>query len=224
MRSRRMPLIPRAKPLIIAPDAAQSCIIFLHGLTTSGQHFRSLAEYLQQKLPHTTFILPHAPIRPVTWAGGNTSGWYDLRGDNFLHNEDKDGLQEAAAYVHRLIAEVQQQGIASQNIVLGGFSQGGAVSLLAGLTTAQPLGGLFSLSGYLPLAESRKDYETAANLHTPIFMAQGQYDELITETQIQPAVNALAERQNFSYRSYPIGHEISQMEIDDLATWLQKLL
>ena len=40
--------------------------------------------------------------------------------------------------------------IAPENIVLGGFSQGAALSLYTGLQFPQKLGGIAALSGYLP--------------------------------------------------------------------------
>ena len=41
-------------------------------------------------------------------------------------------------------------GIDSRNIVLIGFSQGAALSLMVGLTTLHELGGVVSLSGWIP--------------------------------------------------------------------------
>ncbi|AHG85270.1 Phospholipase/Carboxylesterase [Bibersteinia trehalosi USDA-ARS-USMARC-190] len=185
-----MPLIPRAEPLIIRPEKADSAVIFLHGLTTSGLHFESVARYFAQHLPNTIFILPHAPIRPVTWAKGNVSGWYDLRGDNFLANEDRQGILSAAAYVQSLIDDLIRQGVESKRIILGGFSQGGAISLLAGTQYLQPLAGIFCLSGYLPLA------------------------------QIEQGVAKLAQERALHVQRYPIGHTLSNAEMADLKQWL----
>lgn len=54
----------------------------------------------------------------------------------------------------------------ASRIVLGGFSQGGAMSLFTGLTTERKLAGLVGLSSYLPLREKLK----MASFHmTPIW-------------------------------------------------------
>ena len=50
----------------------------------------------------------------------------------------------------------RRQGIPADRIVLGGFSQGGAMSLLAGLTTERKLGGIAVMSGWLPLRNKFK--------------------------------------------------------------------
>lgn len=213
-----MPLIPRAEPLIIRPEKADSAIIFLHGLTTSGLHFESVARYFAQHLPNTMFVLPHAPIRPVMWAKGNVSGWYDLRGDNFLANEDRQGILSATAYVQSLIDDLIRQGIESKRIILGGFSQGCAISLLAGTQYPQPLAGIFGLSGYLPLAESWQSH--TQNAHTPIFLAHGEEDNLITLAQIEQGVTKLAQERALHFQRYPIGHTLSNDEIADLKQWL----
>ncbi|MDH3000971.1 phospholipase [Chelonobacter oris] len=220
-----MPLIPRAEPLLITPPAATACVIFLHGLTGSGFDFKPVAERLALRLPHTRFVLPHAPVRAVTWAGNQAvSAWYDLPGShlrqsNFLQNEDEAGLSAATAYLHHLIDEQVAQGIDSRRLFIGGFSQGCALSLLAGLRYAAPLGGIFGLSGYLPLAAQWPQCHPA-NRHTPIFVGHGEQDQTITLAQISKGYALLAQERDFSFQRYPIGHQISAAEIDDLAAWL----
>ena len=54
--------------------------------------------------------------------------------------------------LNQLITAEVDSGIPPANIVLGGFSQGGAMTLLTGLTTERKLAGLAVLSGWLPLA------------------------------------------------------------------------
>ena len=58
------------------------------------------------------------------------------------------------AAVAALIEREIGRGIASGKIVLAGFSQGGAISLQAGLRYPQRLAGIMALSSYLPLPES----------------------------------------------------------------------
>lgn len=213
-----MSLIPRAEPLVIRPMQVDSAVIFLHGLTTSGLHFENVARYFATLLPKTMFILPHAPVRPVQWAGGAVSGWYDLRSNNFLQNEDELGIQAAADYVQSLIDDLVEQGIESKRIILGGFSQGCAISLWAGTHYSQSLAGIFGLSGYLPLADLWQP--NSANLHTPIFLAHGSDDALITLNQIQQGVEKLKVGRELQFQSYPLGHTISNSEIADLGQWL----
>ncbi len=65
--------------------------------------------------------------------------------------------------IEGLIAREKARGIPASRIVLMGFSQGCAMSLLAGLRHAERLAGLVGLSGYLPLAASTLAERSVAN-------------------------------------------------------------
>lgn len=65
--------------------------------------------------------------------------------------EDEDGIRKAAKMVHSLIAEEVAAGIPTKRIVLGGFSQGGALAMFSALTFPEPLAGIIALSSWLPL-------------------------------------------------------------------------
>lgn len=211
---------PRTQPLIVPPakhlENPTACVIFLHGLTTSGMQFRPLAEHLSEQLPNVRFMLPSAPVRFVKWANSRVSGWYDLLGSNFLTKEDNIGIQSAVRYVHQLIDEQVAQGIASEHIFLSGFSQGCAISLLAGTTYPHKLGGIIGLSGYLPLAEQWQD-----NGHfTPILWLHGSQDSLITLDQIEQGKQLLAKNRDFTFKTYPIDHSVILEELAEIHEWI----
>ncbi|AFU19045.1 alpha/beta hydrolase [Actinobacillus suis] len=217
-------LIPHNEPLIIPsgknPENSTACVIFLHGLTTSGLQFRPIAEYLAESLPNVKFVLPSAPVRFIRWANAPVSGWYDLLGDNFLIEEDESGIQCAANYVHKLIDEQITQGIPSEKIFLSGFSQGCAISLLAGTTYSKPLGGIVGLSGYLPLTNQWQDN----GYFTPILWLHGSQDPLITLTQIEQGKLMLAKNRDFTFKTYPIEHFVAMPEIDEMGRWIRTKL
>ncbi len=79
-----------------------------------------------------------------------------------------------------MAAEIDS-GIPSNRVVLGGFSQGGAISLLAGVTCPQKLGGIFGLSCYLLLQGRIREMVPAENPNkdTPIFMGHGDADPVV---------------------------------------------
>jgi predicted esterase len=80
-----------------------------------------------------------------------------------------------------LIKAEMDKGIKSSRIVMGGFSQGGSMALITGLTHSEKLGGIFGLSSYLPLSHKIKDLlpEGFPNKQTPVFMAHGTVDPVI---------------------------------------------
>ena len=72
--------------------------------------------------------------------------------------EDAEGLYKAAAQIKELVAvEAREHGIPSERVVVGGFSQGGAVSVLTGLTIEKQIAGLFILSSYIPLRKETEE-------------------------------------------------------------------
>lgn len=70
--------------------------------------------------------------------------------------EDEQGMLKTASSLNGLISAEVDDGIPASRIVLGGFSQGGAMSLLTGLTSERKLAGLAVLSGWMPLKEKAK--------------------------------------------------------------------
>lgn len=65
-------------------------------------------------------------------------------------------MLRSAHSINQLITAEVDGGIPADRIVLGGFSQGGAMSLLVGLTSERKLGGVVVLSAWLPIKETLK--------------------------------------------------------------------
>lgn len=70
--------------------------------------------------------------------------------------EDEPGMLQSAGSLGQLLSAELDAGIPSERIVMCGFSQGGAMSFLIGLTTTRRLGGIAVLSGWLPLKDKIK--------------------------------------------------------------------
>jgi len=81
---------------------------------------------------------------------------FDIHTFELGQNEDEKGLLESSKKLSDLISAEVDSGISSERIILGGFSQGGAMSLLTGLTSERKLGGIAVLSGFLPLSNKLK--------------------------------------------------------------------
>lgn len=76
---------------------------------------------------------------------------FDLLALDASRPEDEKGIRKAAASVHSMIAQEIAAGIPSDRIVIGGFSQGGALALFSALTFPQTLAGVVAMSTWLPL-------------------------------------------------------------------------
>lgn len=80
--------------------------------------------------------------------------WFDIRSLEVGGSEDETGIKEAAHMVHGMINNEIKAGIPADRIILGGFSQGGALALYAALTYPEKLAGVVGLSSWLPLHSS----------------------------------------------------------------------
>src|SRR3954468_8071515 len=205
------------------PDAA---VIWLHGLGADGHDFEPIVPEL--RLPgalQLRFIFPHAPVRPVTLNQGmRMRAWYDiLRLDGGA--EDDAGIRASQGLVETLIAEEVKKGIKAARIILAGFSQGGAIALHTALRHPAPLAGILALSTYLPLNASVKAEAGEANRKTPIFMAHGQYDDIIPLARAQQSRKILADAgYDVQWKTYPMPHSVCAEEIADIAGFLVRIL
>jgi predicted esterase len=137
------------------------------------------------------------------------------------------------------------KGIKSSRIVLGGFSQGGAMSVFAGVTNKEKLGGVFGLSCYMLLSDRIKNYipENWPNKDTPVFLAHGDEDEMVPHAFGKQSAKMLKDLgvENVEFNTYPyvgscclvddmltrysdLGHSADPIEIDDLEKFLMKTL
>lgn len=198
-------------------------IIVLHGLGADGNDFVPIAEELElDTVGPVRFVFPHAPVRPVTINGGMAMrAWYDLLQADLVRREDEAGLRASRLDIEALIARERARGVPASRIVLMGFSQGCAMTLLTGLRHAERLAGLVGLSGYLPLADTTASERAAASVALPIFLAHGRSDTVI------PLARATASRDVLQslgcvveWHEYPMAHSVCPQEVADLNRWL----
>jgi phospholipase/carboxylesterase len=215
------------EPLILEPgQAADACVIWLHGLGADRYDFEPVAKMLQQVLPSTRFVLPQAPSRPVTINGGwAMPSWYDILAMSPARAIDKEQMEVSAQTVISLIEAQRDSGIDPARIILAGFSQGGAVVFhTAFLRWQGPLGGLLALSTYAPTFADDLELP-ASRLSLPVLCLHGSQDEVVPGFMGRAAHDALATRGvPVEWREYPMGHEVVMAEIQDIGAWLLQRL
>ena len=225
MNSAGQPLLECVELQTQAAPAAS--IIWLHGLGADGFDFVPLVRELQALgAPAARYVFPHAPERAVTINGGYVMrAWYDILTPQIDRREDPSGIRQSQSQVQALIEREVERGTPRSRIVLAGFSQGGAITLQAGLRQREPLAGMVVLSAYLPLVSAAAGELTAAGRAAPIFMAHGRDDSVV------PIDRALASREvltslgcRVQWHEYAIPHSVSEDEIRDLARFLGEAL
>ena len=206
------------------PSAA---VIWLHGLGADGNDFVPIIPELQlTSCPGIRFVFPSAPSMPVTVNGGYVMpAWYDIIGRNLMDREDTDGILRSATAITELIKREFTRGIAYDNIVLAGFSQGCAMALHIGLRFPHKLAGIIALSGYLPLAMTLHLEKHSANSKTPIFMAHGEFDQVVIPERAQASC-AVLEKLGYEvdWNEYPMEHSVNREELIDISRFLQRVL
>lgn len=206
------------------PDA---CLIWLHGLGADGHDFENLVDQLH--LPEqlgVRFLFPHAPIQPVSInAGYPMRSWFDVLGLDDKSIQDEAGIRKSQKRVEALIDHVINEGIASKRIILGGFSQGGALALHIAIRYSQQLAGVAALSTYLPLADLTSKEKHQANDRLPIFIAHGSLDPIVPYRFGQISYDMLKELQfPVVWHHYPIAHSVCEQEVKDISQWIQQVL
>jgi len=214
-------------------------VIFIHGLGDTGFGWEPVAKMFQidPALSHIKWVLPHAPTRPVTAnMGTQMPSWFDIISFSFDSAEDEKGMLETMSSINSLIStELSSTDLDPSRIILGGFSQGGSISLLAGLTSERKLGGVAVLSGWLPLRNKFKQMAAPHASQIPLFWGHGIADPLVLYDLGTESVKFLTKQIGFTptsgsttgldFRSYKdLGHSTCRTELDDLSEWIKRIV
>jgi phospholipase/carboxylesterase len=213
---------------ILTADAPPTAaVIWLHGLGADGHDFEPVVPDIVRRGERSwRFVFPNAPIRPVTLNGGMPMrAWYDLKSLDRRAAEDIAGFWDSDARIRELMAREAERGIAADRIVLGGFSQGGAVSLYTAPRLESRIAGVLALSCYLPLAARLSAEVSAANRQTPIFMAHGRADGVLPLALGTEARDALVKLgYPVEWHEYPMAHSVCPEEIAAIRAFLLRVL
>ncbi|XP_056679899.1 acyl-protein thioesterase 1 isoform X2 [Monodelphis domestica] len=192
--------------IVPAARKATAAVIFLHGLGDTG------------------------PVMPVTLNMKMAMpSWFDIIGLSPDSQEDEQGIKQAAENIKALIEQEVKNGIPSHRIILGGFSQGGALSLYTALTTQQKLAGVIALSCWLPLRSSFPQGPIGGvNKDISILQCHGDSDPLVphmfgslTVEKLKTLVNPC----NVSFSTYDgMMHGSCNQEMLDVKNFIDKIL
>lgn len=199
-------------------DADAPCVVLLHGLGASMEDLAGVADLVDPE-GRCRWAFPNAPVRPVRINGGRPMrAWYDIYGSDSHSAEDAEGLQDMAK---RLSVLLDHEAAKGSSIILGGFSQGGAMSLYTALHSGYVTKAVLALSAYLPL----RTQLPAATANSPlIFLAHGQQDAVLPISYMEIAQQMMeALGYKISAHRYPMDHTLCEDELLDLRTFLHTI-
>ncbi|XP_012260302.2 acyl-protein thioesterase 2 [Athalia rosae] len=212
-------------PVVIAATARHTAtLIFFHGLGDTGHGWASSMGAV--RAPHVKVICPTAPTMPVTLNGGfRMPSWFDLRSLDPSGPEDEEGICRATEVVHSLIAQEVAAGIPTKRIVIGGFSQGGALAIYSALTFPEPLAGVIALSAWLPLHQ-RFPADAVGNKNVPLLQCHGDCDPLVPYKWGQMTASLLKQfMTNTEFKTYGgVMHTSCDEEMRDMKAFVEKVL
>jgi predicted esterase len=219
----------QSRMIQISPPSGETVrvsMVLLHGLGDSADGWGGAAHELASRIPGLRVVLPTAPVKPVTLNNGyEMTSWYDIKGLDDRKNEDCKGLEDSRETVLKLL-ESEAEMYPDAKLILGGFSQGGAVSLYTGLQYSKEpaLAGVLCMSGYLPDPKNWKISD--AGRKVPIMMRHGDEDMVVALWMAEKSKTHIeqAGSQKVEWKTYPMGHTATMEEIDDVAEWIKKLV
>lgn len=211
-------------------------LIVLHGLGDTGSGWTFLASELQNEscFASTKFIFPNAPHIPITANNGmHMPGWFDIKEwDPHMKQFDTKGYIKSLKEVEKYVQEELANGIPAENIIIGGFSQGAALSLGSALNLQEKIGGFFALSGFINTGikdviwnndETKKS--KSCNLNTPIFHGHGNWDPVVSIEKGRDSRKYLTDDcqfKDYKFHEYAhLEHSVAPQELKDLITFIK---
>ncbi|XBW34667.1 hypothetical protein QEN19_000234 [Hanseniaspora menglaensis] len=226
----------------------KNLILFIHGLGDSPAGFAGLFQQLQ-RIPETSkafenslIILPQALNLPVTANGGYTMpSWFDIRSFNSADSNRYDLIQfnNSLTMIQELVSDIQKEyHIADGKVIVGGFSQGGALSLSANLVLGEKLAGVVVLSGFNvwdspsnPVISSYINRMSDAAKKVPVFQGSGDQDPLVSVGRAEEAQSwyikeaGSLEAATYDFKLYKgLAHSTSSSEMKDVCDFIEKAL
>lgn len=182
-----------AETVSYIPENPEYALIMIHGYGQSGAKMSGMKNELKNILPHTALYFPTAPDNGP-WGGYQ---WFNIphtahqMADMKMYETMMKEALKNVKHLHNLVDEIHQtQNIPYENISVAGFSQGGLMALLTGLTNPHGLHKLVSFSG-VPLLLT-KELTSSKIISSPqILILQGDRDTVIPANSFQMTSDTL---------------------------------
>ncbi|KAK7590218.1 hypothetical protein V9T40_001831 [Parthenolecanium corni] len=164
---------------------------------------------------------------PVSLNNGfKMPAWFDIKGLDISAAEDVEGIKKATTYVHSLIEKEISEGIPSERIMIGGFSQGGALAIHSALTFPKKLAGIIALSCWLPMSKAFNPSLVPANKDIHIIQCHGDCDPIVSYSFGQLTASVLKNvTKNLAFKTYNgMMHSSSDEEMIDMKNFISARL
>ena len=186
-------------------------IFLLHGFGANMRDLVDIAPMINQK--DFIYIFPNAPFEINSGFNQKAYSWFDFDNLNEIKESEKileNTIEESLGLFN----------IDKDKIYLGGFSQGGMMTMHADIIHQNLFSGLLILSS---TKISQIDLNIDLSINPRVFLAHGVNDSIISINQGQETHRKLISKGlNVEYHEYEMGHQIIEKEIIDIKSWLSE--
>ncbi|MFL2673497.1 MAG: alpha/beta hydrolase [Dehalococcoidia bacterium] len=186
-------------------------IFLLHGFGANMRDLVDIAPMINQK--DFIYIFPNAPFEINSGFNQKAYSWFDFDNLNEIKESEKileNTIEESLGLFN----------IDKDKIYLGGFSQGGMMTMHADIIHQNLFSGLLILSS---TKISQIDLNIDLSINPRVFLAHGVNDSIISINQGQETYRKLISKGlNVEYHEYEMGHQIIEKEIIDIKSWLSE--
>ncbi len=208
------------KPEGFEPGAGWPLVILMHGRGASMHDLAGFSSALDGK--GYVYAFPNAPYRMNFGPGMSGFSW--VAGQQGVEDPPA-GAPPVNELLHSFVGQaIAEVGAEPGQVVIGGFSQGGGMTLRYGLLHPETFAGLIVLSGAF---RNRDETEAAlpAQRDQKIFIAHGTNDQVLPVEQGRDTRDFLVGAgYSPAYYEYEMAHEISHGVVRDLVPWLHQTL
>jgi phospholipase/carboxylesterase len=203
----------------LMPEDGTPVLVLMHGRGADASDLAGLRPWLPDTV---SLVLPRAPFQAAQWGYGQGRAWYRYAGED---RPEPASFRAAQAALDDLIADLPGRlGYQPGPVLIGGFSQGGTMSMGRALRGPGDVAGAINFSGFVPdHPDVPINAESASG--TPFFWGHGTDDPAIPFWLARRGRQALLDAgAELEARDYPIGHSISPDELRDAMAWLERLV
>eukprot|EP00928_Gymnodinium_smaydae_P057948 TRINITY_DN41167_c0_g1_i1.p1 TRINITY_DN41167_c0_g1~~TRINITY_DN41167_c0_g1_i1.p1 ORF type:complete len:256 (-),score=21.03 TRINITY_DN41167_c0_g1_i1:10-777(-) len=225
----------RYRPQCTFADAGAPCVvIWLHGMGGSGaveEEWKRRFDRIpaREKLASCRWLFPRAPSGPVRFHGGRVlPRWWDTWGDSTSATW-ADSPEDVVASIEIVHSIIDGLDVEANRIIVGGFSQGAALALIAALKYKERLAGCVMIGGWLtyPIADNISRYVADRDgANTPVWWAHGRQDRSIpiSVQESHCATLDAVRAQLVDQRQYSCGHWPNAELLSEMLSWMRTTL
>lgn len=200
---------------VVRGENAERLLLLMHGIGSNENDLAGLAPVIDPNGDYVT-VCPRAP-----YAYGPGFSWYRMEQPDLSAPTMASSLDAVDEVIESACAEY---GMERSEMVVGGFSQGGAMSLVHTFRESdkQRPAGVLVMSGFIP-SDGAVSLDWSGDL-PPVLMQHGTHDPMVPLERAKYTLNVLEDHEvPVIFREYPMQHNVTQESARDAEDWLGQI-